>query len=196
VTPPTRTLLPLDDEVVEQVAGPAGYVSLAEDRDFALGPVVARIRGGTVIYPWQQFALLLIQSSIDDRPIYFASSGSAARDLGVVPYLVRHGLAFRLFPGPPDLNPRNVFLEDEQLLPVTGPWLDAERTRVLAQEVFIHRTGIPDEWKHWPDRSTIGIPNYYAWVFAALAQGALQTGDEGLQTAYEDRLIAWRILSQ
>jgi hypothetical protein len=196
VTPPTRTVLPLDDEVVEQVAGPAGYVSLAEDRDFALGPVVARIRGGTVIYPWQQFALLLIQSSIDDRPIYFASSGSAARDLGVVPYLVRHGLAFRLFPGPPDLNPRNVFLEDEQLLPVTGPWLDAERTRVLAQEVFIHRTGIPDEWKHWPDRSTIGIPNYYAWVFAALAQGALQTGDEGLQTAYEDRLIAWRILSQ
>jgi hypothetical protein len=138
--------------------------------------------------------LLAIQNSIEDRPIYFASSGNAARDLGLVPYLVRHGLAFRLYPGPPDLNPRNILLEDAQLLRVTGPWLDVERTRTLAEEVFIHRTGIPDEWSHWPDRSTLGIPSYYAWVFAALAQGALQAGDNELRAAYEDRLIAWQLL--
>jgi hypothetical protein len=196
VVPPTRTILPLEDEVIAQVAGPAGYVSLDEDRDFPLGPVVARIAGGTVIYPWQQFALLLIQSSVDDRPIYFASSGSAARDLGVVPYLVRHGLAFLLSPGAPDLNPLNVLLEDPQLLPVTGPWLNVERTRLLAEEVFVHRTGIPDEWNHWPDRSTIGIPNYYAWVFTALAQSALQSGDDAVRTKYEERWIAWQTLAQ
>jgi hypothetical protein len=196
VTPPTRTILPLEDEVIAQVAGPAGYVSLDEDRDFPLGPVVASIAGGTVIYPWQQFALLLIQSSVDDRPIYFASSGSAARDLGVVPYLVRHGLAFRLYPGPPDTNPSNILLEDPQLLPVTGPWLNVERTRLLAEEVFVHRTGIPDEWSHWPDRSTIGIPNYYAWVFTALAQSALQSGEDAVRIKYEDRWIAWQTLAQ
>jgi hypothetical protein len=171
-------------------------VALDEDRDFPLGPVVASIAGGTVIYPWQQFALLLIQSSIGDRPIYFASSGSAARELGVMPYLVRHGLAFRLSPGPPDLNPRNLLLEDPQIIPVTGAWLDVERTRTLAEEVFVHRTGIPDAWNHWPDRSTIGIPTYYAWVFAALAQSAIQSGDDDVRLTYEDRLIAWQILAQ
>ena len=196
VTPPTRTIFPLEDEIIDQVAGPAGYVLLDEDRDFPLGPVVARIAGGTVIYPWQQFALLLIQNSVEDRPIYFASSGNAARDLGLVPYLVRHGLAFRLHPGPPDLNPRNVLLEDAQLLRITGPWLDVERTKTLAEEVFVHRTGIPDEWNHWPDRSTLGIPSYYAWVFAALAQSALQTEDDDLRMVYEDRLIAWQTLAQ
>jgi len=196
VVPPTRTILPLENEVIAQVAGPSGYVSLDEDRDFPLGPVVARIAGGTVIYPWQQFALLLIQSSVHDRPIYFASSGSAARELGVVPYLVRHGLAFRLYPGPPDSNPLNILLEDPQLLPVTGPWLNVERTRLLAEEVFEHRTGIPDEWSHWPDRSTIGIPNYYAWVFTALAQSALQSGEDTIRTKYEERWIAWQTLAQ
>ena len=196
VVPPTRTILPLEDEVIAQVAGPAGYVSLDEDRDFPLGPVVATIAGGTVIYPWQQFALLLIQSSVYDRPIYFASSGRAARDLGLIPYLVRHGLAFRLYPGPPDSNPLNILLEDPQLLPVTGPWLNVERTRLLAEEVFVHRTGIPDEWSHWPDRSTIGIPNYYAWVFTALAQSALQSGEDAVRIKYEDRWIAWQTLAQ
>ena len=194
LTPPTRTALPLEDEIIGQVAGPAGYVSLDEDREFPLGPVVARIAGGTVISPWQQFALLLIQNSVEDRPIYFASSGSAARELGVVPYLVRHGLAFRLSPGPPDLNPRNILLEDPQIIPVTGAWLDVERTRTLAEEVFLHRTGIPDEWNHWPDRSTIGIPTYYTWVFAALAQSAIQSGDDEQRRAYEERLIAWQTL--
>ena len=194
VTPPTRTALPLEDEIISQVAGPAGYVSLDEDREFHLGPVVAEMAGGALIVPWQQFALLLIQNSVEDRPIYFASSGSAARDLGLVPYLVRHGLAFRLHPGPPDLNPRNTLLEDPQIIPVTGAWLDRERTQTLAEEVFLHRTGIPDEWNHWPDRSTIGIPSYYAWVFAALAQSALQSGNDEQRRSYEERLIAWQTL--
>jgi hypothetical protein len=113
-----------------------------------------------------------------------------------MPYLVRHGLAFRLYPGPPDSSPRNILLEDPQLVPVTGPWLDVERTRLLAQDVFMHRTGIPDGWSHWPDRSTIGIPNYYAWVFAALAQGALQSGDDDVRTTYEERWLAWQTLAQ
>jgi hypothetical protein len=193
---PTKTAIDLDDETIEQAAGPAGYLSIQEDSEFTLGPVVARIAGGTVIYPWQQFALLLIRNSIDDRPIYFSSSGSAAQDLGVVPYLVRQGLAFRLHPGPPDVNSRNTLLEDPLITSVTGLWLDVERTRTLAEEVFVHRTGIPDEWDHWPDRSTVGIPNYYSWVFAALTQSAIQSGDETLRLRYEDRALVWQTLGQ
>jgi len=196
VTPPTQTALPLEDEVIEQVAGPAGYVLLDEDRDFPLGPVVARIPAGTLIYPWHQFALLLIQNSVEDRPIYFSSSGSAAQELGLLPYLVRHGLALRLYPGPPDMNSRNTLLEDPLIVRVTGLWLDVERTRTLAEEVFVHRSGIPDEWSHWPDRSTIGIPNYYSWVFSALNQSAIQDGDDELRSRFQDRAIAWQTLGQ
>ena len=196
VTTPLRSILALDDTVIEQVAGPAGYVGIEEDRDFRLGPVLARMEGGTVIFPWQQFALALIQNSIDDRPIYFASSGNAARSLGLAPYLVRQGLAFRLNPGPPDLSPRNVLIQNASVVPVTGPWLDEERTRTLVDEVFIHRGGIPDGWAHWPDRSTIGIPNYYAWAYVALVQSAIQSDDEEAAAPYQERLIAWQALAQ
>ena len=196
VTTPSKSILALDDSVIEQVASPAGYLAMEEDRQFRLGPVVATLDGGTVVFPWQQFALSLIRSSIDDRPIYFASSGNAARSLGLSTYLVRQGLAFRLNPGPPDLSPRSVLMQNASLMPVTGPWLDEERTRTLVDNVFVHRGGIPDEWAHWPDRSTIGIPNYYAWAYAALVQAAIQRDDESSAALYEARLIAWQALAQ
>lgn len=195
MTPPTRSILALEDSLIEQVSGPSGFVPLDQDREFQLGPVIASMSAGTVVFPWQQFALSLIQNSIDDRPIYFASSGSAAQSLGLVAYLVRQGLAFRLNPGPPDLTMGYVLIEDPQLIPVTGPWLDVERTATLVEGVFVHRNGIPDEWPHWPDRSTIGIPNYYAWAYAALAQVALQADDRELQVLYEERLTAWEALA-
>ncbi len=196
VTAPLKSLLALEDTVIEQVASPAGYFAMEEARDFRLGPVTARLDGGTVVFPWQQFALSLIQNSIDDRPIYFASSGNAARSLGLSPYLVRQGLAFRLHPGPPDLSPSNVLIQEASLVPVTGPWLDEARTRTLVDDVFVHRGGIPDGWAHWPDRSTIGIPHYYAWAYAALVQGAIQSNDAGSAAPYEERLIAWQTLTR
>ncbi len=196
VTTPLKSLLALEDSVIEQVASAAGYFSMEEDRDFRLGPVVARLEGGAVVFPWQQFALSIIQNSIDDRPIYFASSGNAARSLGLSPYLVRQGLAFRLNPGPPDLSPTNVLMQDASLVPVTGPWLDEERTRALVDEVFMHRGGIPDGWLHWPDRSTIGIPYYYTWAYAALVQAAIQSDDPSAAAPYEERLVAWQTLAQ
>ena len=196
VTTPSKSLLALDDSVIEQVASAAGYFAMEEARDFRFGPVVARLEGGTVVFPWQQFALSVIQNSIDDRPIYFASSGNAARSLGLAPYLVRQGLAFRLNPGPPDLSPGNVLMQDASLVPVTGPWLDEARTRTLVDEVFMHRGGIPDGWVHWPDRSTIGIPHYYTWAYAALVQSAIQSDDPDSAAPYEERLLAWQTLAQ
>lgn len=193
---PQKSILNLDDNIIEQVASPAGYVAIEEAREFQLGPVVAKLQGNTIVFPWQQFALALIQNSIDDRPIYFASSGNAAQSLGLSSYLVRQGLAFRLNPGPPELSPNNVLIENPNLIPITGPWLNEKRTRTLADSVFIHRSGIPNDWTHWPDRSTIGIPNYYAWVYASLIQSALQSNDETAQANYEKHLIAWQKLAQ
>ena len=87
-------------------------------------------------------------------------------------------------------------MQDAGLMPVTGPWLDEERTRTLVDSVFVHRGGIPDEWAYWPDRSTIGIPNYYAWAYAALVQSAIQSDDQSSAAPYEDRLIAWQALAR
>ena len=36
--------------------------------------------GGTVITPWQQFALLLIQIGVEDRPIYLHRAAAQLRN--------------------------------------------------------------------------------------------------------------------
>ena len=93
--------------------------------------------------------------------------------------MIRQGLAFRLWPGnPAELADSGVILNRtvDDYAGVVGPWVDVERTRTLAHDVFVHRSGLPD-WPVWKDKSTIGIPNYYSWVYLALLEHARQTGD-------------------
>ncbi len=149
---------------------------------------------GQLLLPWHQFALLAIATSIDERPIYFATSGNAAETLGVADHLVRQGLAFRLSNGPLDaanLPEGVVRTTPSPLANVTGPWIDVDRTQLLLDEVYIHRGGIPDDWDVWPDRSTLGIPNYYAWAYYSVAQGALQLGEDERMEASRSRGDAW-----
>ena len=125
------------------------------------------------------FGLWAIRNSIGDRPIYFASS-VAASELGVRPYVIRRGIAFRLWPGnPAELAEDGVIRNQtfDAYANVVGPWVDVVRTRTLAHDVFIHRSGLP-EWEEWKDKSTIGIPNYYSWLYRALLEHARQTGDQ------------------
>ena len=74
---------------------------------------------------------------------------------------------------------------------VIGAWVDLPRTRTLLDDVFVHSTGIPDDWTHWPDLATIGIPNYYAWTYLALAQAAAQNSDSEALATYQARAEAW-----
>jgi hypothetical protein len=182
VSLPTGGLLELDDDVLERVA--SAYVPLDQGQVFTLGPVRASMPPGSYLLPWQQFALAMVRSAFDTgRPVYFASSGNSAQSLGLSPYLVREGLAFRVNPGSLDEVP----LPGSEPMPagsplnsITGNWLRIERTRTLAEEVFVHRSGIPD-WDHWPDHSTVGIPNYYAWVYYALAQVEYGRDEEAVE---------------
>lgn len=199
VRPPTRAVFraSMDDALVDRVA--RSYVPLEENRTVDLGRVTATLAGapGKYMYPWHQFTLAAVSSSLGDRPVYFASSGSAAADFGLRPYVVRQGVAFRLWVGSPLGTPGVVLNRDESgLAGVVGPWIDVERTRVLAEEVFVHRGGIPDEWEYWPDISTVGIPNYYAWVYYGLYWDAQQRGDEEAQAAMRERFGAWSGLAQ
>lgn len=191
VEAPTRSIISLTDEQIIQVA--ASYVQLDQDQSLQLGNVIARLQAGQFLSPWQQFALNLINEAIDERPIYFASSGNAASSLGVSPYLVRQGLAFKMSNGLPDEVAAEgvVRLESSPYIPVTGQWVDVPRTRTLFDDVFMHRSGIPDEWGFWPDHSTIGIPNYYSWGYLALTEAAAQANQPELMDRYQARTQAW-----
>jgi len=194
VTPPSGGLLELDDDTMDRVAG--AFVPIQDGQAFNLGPVRAVLPGAGYLYPWQQFALDMIRSSMaQGRPVYFASSGNAAQGLGLQPYVVREGLAFRLSPGAPEEG----VLDDLYGLPpgsplaaATGNWLRLNRTLTLAEEVFVHRGGIPD-WSHWPDHSTVGIPNYYAWVYYALAQSPAAE-DQATFERFRQLAERWAIL--
>ena len=197
VRPPTRGIFraDLDDARVVAVAG--NHPPLRNDREFDLGLLTARMAGGQYLYPWHQFALAAIANSLGDRPVYFASAGTPARRFGIAEHVVRQGLAFRLWPGDPaDLGPWGVLRNRDSRAEggLLGTWLDIPRTRLLADSVFMHRSGIPHEWEYWPDRSTLGIPNYYTWVFYALSQDPALKGDPAAIAEHQARIRAWEEL--
>jgi hypothetical protein len=192
ITAPTKSIIPLTDEQIRQVA--LQYAPISQDMQLVMGDVTTTLRAGDVLSPWQQFALNLISQSIDERPIYFASSGNASASLGLQSYLVRQGLAFRLNDGPPTDEEGFMAMEPSPYSPVIGEWVDVTRSSQLLDEVFTHRSGIPDEWSHWPDHATIGIPSYYAWAYLALTQAALQADDQPALDRYQERAEAWSVL--
>ena len=198
VRPPARGIFraDLDDARIAAVAG--NYRSLENDRVFNLGLVTARMAGGQLIYPWHQFALAAIANSLGDRPVYFASASTPAGRFGITQHIVRQGLAFRLWPGDPaELEPWGVLRNRDSRSEgsLLGTWLDIPRTRLLADSVFMHRSGIPHEWDYWPDRSTLGIPNYYIWVYYALSQDPALQGDPEATAAHRARIEAWEKLA-
>ncbi len=192
---PTRSILTLPDETMERVA--QTLVPLREDRVVDLGGgLTASLSAGGYVEPWHQFALSIISTALEDRPIYFASSGNAASELGLNPYIVRQGLAFKLNKGIP--NPEETEgLAELPMSPftsVTGLFLDAPRTRTLATEVFMHRNGLPDDWPRWPWRAVLGIPSYYSWVHYSLYEWALAEGDQETAEYHLGRAEAWAML--
>ena len=198
ITPPSRSALPgLSDATIDSIAteymnsGPTGAV-------VNVGPVDAQLLPDMTIQPWHRIALSVIANSWGERPIYFASSGGAASALGLDPYAVRHGLAFKLSPGfpqPDSTNAIRMMPPSDPNTQVTGNWVDIERTATLLEEVFVHRGEIPD-WSHWPDHSTVGIPNYYAWAYIALFQAAAARGDSDEMALWRERFEPWLLLGR
>ena len=194
---PTRSIFSsaLDDARIEEAARQSTAIDSIQS--FRLGPVTATMVGHSALLPWHLFAMSAIANSLGDRPVYFASSGAAAQTFGLRGRVIRQGLAFRLWPGDPgELGDVGVVPNRtlDEYAGVVGPWVDVVRTGTLADEVFIHRSGIPDEWTTWKDRSTIGIPNYYSWVYRSLQQWSVEIGDTGSATRYRERVEQWHRL--
>ncbi len=190
---PTRSIMPLDDATIDRVS--QTYTPVDQAQVLQIGNVAARLQAGMILYPWHQYALTIINNSIDDRPIYFASSGNAATELGLNMHLVRQGLAFRLVNGEPEtLSAGIMAMQPSPYARVVGDWVDVPRTTTLLEEVFVHGEGMPDGWTHWPDEATIGIPNYYSWAYLALTQAALQAGDNESAAHFQERTETWQLL--
>jgi len=194
ILPPDRPIFDLDNAAIEEVM--SSYIMMDEAQSVVVGDIQAVLPAGGYLYPWHQLGLTIIHQSIASRPIYFASSGNAAGELGVQPYLVRQGLAFKLNNGELDAEAPDgpVAIIDTPIRAVTGPWIDVPRTEILMEEVFVNRSDLPN-WDHWPDRSTLGIPSYYSWGYYALAQAAAQANDNVRLAKFREMGDGWSMLA-
>ena len=192
---PTRPILPLSDEDIDEVTR-IGYVQIPQ------GGAVFESRGlqvplpeGTALVAADQFILNIIQNAWGDRPIYFAMTTNAHRNLGLAPNVVRQGLAFRL------VNEEDIAAGDYTPMPqdptwhdILGAYVDGPRTRQLLWDEFIYR-GMPETMSHWPDDATRGIPGYYGYAHIALLQVEQAEGNTEEIQKNTERSDAWLMLS-
>ncbi len=199
ISPPQRSVVNsnVTDDVIDRiVVTPIGPIE--EDRSFSLGPVTATVSRDRLMEPWLQFALSFIATAIEDRPIYFSSAAGPSEDMGLRGHIVRQGVAYRLWTeDPAQLEETGIVQVDALDRPSPfGAWVDAERTRTLLDEVFVHRNGLPDEWDHWPEPSSRGIPDYYSLAYIALYWEAELRDDDATASRMEDRILAWQALAR
>ena len=195
--PPTESILPITDAQIDEVAGTAPYL-VQQPQAFSAGRIQSTLRAGSVVLPADVFMAFIINNSLGDRPIYFASTTQAYEVLSLKPFLVRQGVALKLHDGPPQADPARGIYEfpPGQLADVVGPYFDLTRTDSLLWNVFLHRGGIPDEWTHWADAPTQGIPFYYAYTHYGAAQAHLMRGDSARAQRHMERAEAWVELGQ
>ncbi len=191
---PTKSIVPLELDEIQQVAGTRPY-QLQESLVYRAGNIETVLQQGTWMVPSRVFLAAMITTAIDDRPIYFAMTTQAYEDLSLRPYLIRQGLAFKLNNGPvqPD-HARGIFEVPDDgsgFTSMVGPYIDLPRTERLLDEVFVHRGGFPDEWGHWADKATTGIPNYYGIAHYGAALVNSMQGDTTAADRHLDRGAAF-----
>jgi hypothetical protein len=169
--PPTRSIIPLSDAEILQIANTPPYL-LQQGRTYEAGNLRSDLPVNSVIIPSDLFLGSIIQTAIGDRPIYFAMTTQAYDELSLRPYLIRQGVAFKVNDGPIVADSVRGILATpaSQIGSFTGPWIDLPRTEALVTDVFLHRGGFPQEWGHWVDSATEGIPFYYGYTHFGLAE--------------------------
>jgi hypothetical protein len=193
--PPTRSIFAsLTDEHVNQIAFTPAHLT-QEANVFRAGNIETTLPRGSLMIPATWFLIAIISESIRDRPIYFATTTQAYDELQLRPYLIRQGLAFRLNDGLPEEDPERGIVRipaiSPQLTAVMGEFMDLPTTEALVRDVFMHRGGIPDEWTHWVDRPTQGIPFYYFHVHFATAHVLEAMGRREDAERHSERAQAW-----
>jgi len=179
-SPPTRPITTVPDDELNRVAFAVLGQDLAVDLRSPEGAVSFQYPAGFQLSRGDQIALAIIQDSLAERPIHFASTGGLARQLGLDSRTVRQGLTSRLRLDDLDAAPEVVLASE-----TTGSeWVNLDLSLMLAQEVFRYRGFVDREI--WADRATLNIPWHFYYLYVQLADAALQAGrGEGLM----DRLL-------
>lgn len=163
--PPTRPITLLTDA---QLAG-AGSVLLGQSFTTELGSMTVQYPEGFQFTRGSQIALAIIQDSIAERPIHFASTGAMADRLGLAGWSVRQGIATKLRGPQPDPGVFQVASE------LGGEWVDLGRSLELAREVFRYR-GLENR-RVWADMASANIPAQLYLLHMQLADAAAQAGE-------------------
>ena len=177
--PPSGAITTLSDGEMNQV----GFAVLPEDFTLNIGSQPVRFPAGFQFSRADQLALAIIQDSIAERPIHFASTGGQARALGLDPFVVRQGLASKLRFESLEDAPGVVKVSDS----VGGEWLDLDRSRTLASDVFMYR-GLRDR-EIWADRATLNIPWHFYYLYLQLADAVSLTREAEELSESEEVLI-------
>jgi hypothetical protein len=193
---PTRSILPLTDEEIEQVAFMRPFLT-REAQPFAVHNLRTTIPSNRPMYPADIFLAQIIDAALTDRPIYFAMTTAAYENLSLQPFLIRQGVALKLNNGPVEEDAgRGVYrVPPSQLSGIIGPYIDVPRTEALLSEVFMHRGGFPD-WGHWVDAATDNIPSYYAYSHYGMAYVYEALGEPELAQRHMQRGEQFRRLGE
>jgi hypothetical protein len=174
---PTKSILPLSDEQIEQIAFNPPFM-MEQAQLLTAGNIQTTIPQGEVMLPADIFLAYIVQNSVQDRPIYFASTTQAYEELNLGSQILRQGVAYKLIDGPLQADPaRGIIPMPTQIQPVTGPLLDLPRTAALVDSVFVHHPGFPDDFGAWVDGATQQIPMYYGYTHWGLSEAYAMTGD-------------------
>lgn len=175
---PSRPILGWTDEQIRSVPQ---VQYLDRPYVFRAGEIDTVFPAGTRLLMNDLLVLAIVQHSIGDRPIFFASTTDAYRPLRLDPYLIRQGLAYKLHNGP-------IAADTAALAPIPASparsdvrWMDLPLTETLLWEGFVYHNLF--ERTFWPDHSTNGIPAQYYRAHWDLAAAYALRGDEEKVTA-------------
>jgi hypothetical protein len=185
---PRTGLLPSDRAGLDAVAGE----SFAEATTLEVGPVAFEVPGGFYLDRAERLALRIIGDNLGVRPIYFSSNAGMIARLTLEPWGIHEGIVVRL-----DLDEDDAARPGLVPLPpeAGGGRLDFERSRRLAEEVYLYR-GLEGR-ALWPDGATRLIPWYFESMFYRLAEGAryLERPESEVQ-GFMDRADAFRLVAR
>ena len=199
---PTRSILAMGEGRIDSIpqlysANPYNFM-VDQPVEIQADRLTFTIPGGRVLLPADVFMLNIIQNSLGDRPVYFATTTQAYDRVGLRDHLLRQGLALKLLNGDISADPdAGIFAIPESVqVQVPGRYIDLPRTDALLWDVFVHRGGIPDDWDFWPEPSTTNIPWYYLYAHYAAYAAHLVEGEEDEAARHLERFEAWRQLAE
>jgi hypothetical protein len=175
---PVKPGPPLKMTIAEADAIPA-FVRVAEPQIFRKDSLVARIDPGYLTRD-QLIILRFIADSFPNRPLYLATPVLAG-PLGLSPYVVAQGLAYKVMPRP--VRPEDGYLQS----PVG--WMDVERTYTLWDTVYRAQDAAVARGK-WVDRASSNMPMAYLITGAYLAEGLFRAGQTEKASAVMDSVMS------